>query len=250
MKIGHISDLHYANDTLIEVDRCVGFAVDEMLAENVDAVVISGDATDHRLDLHSPAVRALVNRVRQLSNRRPVLMLQGTFSHEPPGALNILELTAGRYPVFVADRLCQAALTPTGWVVSPSWRFEAIPDDTRCLFTCIPTINKAALAAASDAMSAGEKAARGLTDLLAGYADTNTAARRANIPTIGVGHGTVSGCITEHGIPMAGLDNEFTTGSLFSAQTSAFLLGHIHKHQVWHDQGRTIAYAGSIGRLH
>lgn len=44
-------------------------------------------------------------------------------------------------------------------------------------------------------------------------------------------------------------------GSLFAANTSAFLLGHIHKHQVWekelHGYGtQRAAYAGSIGRLH
>jgi exonuclease SbcD len=89
-----------------------------------------------------------------------------------------------------------------------------------------------------------------LAALLQGFAPINTAARRLGIPTIGVSHGTVNGCTTEHGVPMAGLDHEFTTGSLFSAGASAFLLGHIHKHQVWKDAGRRIAYAGSIGRFH
>jgi DNA repair protein SbcD/Mre11 len=28
------------------------------------------------------------------------------------------------------------------------------------------------------------------------------------------------------------------------------MLGHIHKHQSWREQGRAIAYAGSIGRFH
>jgi exonuclease SbcD len=49
---------------------------------------------------------------------------------------------------------------------------------------------------------------------------------------------------------MAGFDHEFTTGSLFGAGAQAFLLGHIHKHQSWQHDGRVIAYAGSIGRLH
>jgi len=65
-----------------------------------------------------------------------------------------------------------------------------------------------------------------------------------------VSHGTVLGCVTEHGVPMAGLDHEFTTSTLFSAEASAFMLGHIHKHQVWRDRARVAAYAGSIGRLH
>jgi exonuclease SbcD len=56
--------------------------------------------------------------------------------------------------------------------------------------------------------------------------------------------------VTEHGVPMAGFDHEFTTGSLFGAGTQTFLLGHIHRHQSWEQAGRVIAYAGSIGRLH
>ena len=70
------------------------------------------------------------------------------------------------------------------------------------------------------------------------------------MPTIGVSHGTVSGCTTEHGVPMAGFDHEFTTSSLFAAMAQAFLLGHIHRHQSWEDSGRVVGYAGSIGRFH
>ena len=78
----------------------------------------------------------------------------------------------------------------------------------------------------------------------------NRRARAAGIATVGVAHGTVSGCVTEHGVPMAGLDHEFTTTALFSAEASAFLLGHIHKHQLWREGNRLVAYPGSIGRLH
>jgi exonuclease SbcD len=74
------------------------------------------------------------------------------------------------------------------------------------------------------------------------------------VPTVGVSHGTVFGCTSEHGVPMACFDHEFTTGALFAAEARAFLLGHIHKHQAWtreDDVGvQCIAYAGSIGRFH
>jgi exonuclease SbcD len=74
------------------------------------------------------------------------------------------------------------------------------------------------------------------------------------LPTLGVSHGTVFGCVTEHGVPMAGFDHEFTTGSLFAAEAQAFLLGHVHRHQVWRRESsagrQCIAYPGSIGRFH
>jgi exonuclease SbcD len=74
------------------------------------------------------------------------------------------------------------------------------------------------------------------------------------VPTLAVSHGTVFGCVTEHGVPMAGFDHEFTTGALFSAGAHATLLGHIHRHQAWMqgkgERRQCIAYAGSIGRFH
>ncbi|MCU7370008.1 hypothetical protein PEC18_03770 [Paucibacter sp. O1-1] len=60
--------------------------------------------------------------------------------------------------------------------------------------------------------------------------------------------------MSEHGVPMAGFDHEFTTGALFAAEAQAFMLGHIHRHQAWRRQGdrgvQLIAYPGSIGRFH
>jgi exonuclease SbcD len=90
--------------------------------------------------------------------------------------------------------------------------------------------------------------------LLRGYAPIHRAARRQGVPTIGVSHGTVFGCVSEHGVPMAGFDHEFTTGALFGAEAQAFMLGHIHRHQAWEQESgagrQCIAYPGSIGRFH
>ena len=194
---------------------------------------------------------ALARTIRRLADHCPVLMLQGTFSHEPPGALNVFRLLGGRFRVHVADRLQQVALTEDGcWLESQGWRFEQIPPGARAVFSCVPTVNKAVVAAAVGATEAAAAVGEQLTALLRGFAPINEAARAAGVPTIGVSHGTVYGCVTEHGVPMAGFDHEFTTGSLFGAGAQAFLLGHIHKHQSWQQDGRVIAYAGSIGRLH
>src|ERR1700675_4553277 len=125
IKIAHFSDLHYAGKTLAESDRCFSFAVDEAIQRGVDCAVISGDSTDHALDVHTPAVEALARNVRRLADHCPVLMLQGTFSHEPPGTLSIFRLLGGRNQVHVADRLKQVALLEDGsWLESTDWRFE------------------------------------------------------------------------------------------------------------------------------
>jgi exonuclease SbcD len=249
--VAHFSDLHFAEKSLSEAETCLTWAIDEAIRRGVDLAVMSGDATDHALDVHSPAVEALARQVRRLADHCPVLMLQGTYSHEPPGTLSIFRLLGGVHPVHVADRISQVALSREGrWLMAQGWRFDAVPAGARALITCVPTANKASVAAAVGATRAGEAVGSEIAALLAGYRSINEDARRAGVPTLGVSHGTVSGCVSEHGVPMAGLDHEFTTTGLFGANAQAFLLGHIHKHQHWADGSRLIAYAGSIGRFH
>ena len=255
IRIAHFSDLHYGTKNLTEADRCFGAAIDRAIALGVEAAVISGDATDHGLDMHAPAAERLLAQVRRLADHCPVLMLQGTFSHEPPGTLAIFRLLGGRYPVYVADRIAQVALTAHGeWLPSTSWCFDGVPAGTRAVFSCIPTVNKAVVAATVGAAEAAQAVGEHLALLLRGYAPAHRAARRQGVPTIGVSHGTVFGCVSEHGVPMAGFDHEFTTGALFGAEAQAFMLGHIHRHQAWEQDSRVgrqcIAYPGSIGRFH
>lgn len=251
LRIAHFSDLHYADETLAEVERCFGHAVDEAIHRLVDVAVITGDTTDHVLPAHSPALVALACQVRRLADHCPVLMLQGTFSHEPPGMLSLFPLLGGKFPVHVADRLQQVALSTEGeWIASERWRFDSPPVGVRLLCTCIPTLNKATLAATVGPTDAACAMGEQLAHVLAGYAEGHLQVRQFGVPVIAMSHGTVHGCVTEHGVPMAGTDHEFTTGALFGAEASAFMLGHIHKHQSWTQKGRIVAYAGSIGRLH
>jgi exonuclease SbcD len=67
----------------------------------------------------------------------------------------------------------------------------------------------------------------------------------SGVPTILVGHLTVTGSQTSTGQVMTGRDLELTTGDLKLAGCDAYLLGHIHKQQSWD----TIYYCGSITRL-
>ena len=255
IRVSHFSDLHYGGKTLAEADRCFGAGIDRAIELGVDAAVISGDATDHALDLHAPAARRLAEQVRRLADHCPVLLLQGTFSHEPPGTLSLMRLLGGRFAVHVAGRIQQVALTDDRrWRASSSWRFETLPNGCMALFTCVPAVNKAVVAATTGAVEAPQAVGDRLSALLRGFASINDAARVAGVATVGVSHGTVFGCLSEHGVPMAGFDHEFTTGALFAAHAQAFLLGHIHRHQGWRQDGQhgsqAIAYAGSIGRFH
>ena len=255
IRIAHFSDLHYGTKNRLEADRCFGAAIDRAIALGVEAAVLSGDATDHALDLHAPAAERLFAQVRRLADHCPVLMLQGTFSHEPPGTLAIFKLLGGRYPVHVTERIEQVVLTAQGqWLVSTGWCFDKLPAGARALFSCVPTVNKAVVAATVGATDAAQAVGEHLAVLLRGFVPINRAARLIGLPTIGISHGTVFGCLSEHGVPMAGFDHEFTTGALFAAEAQAFMLGHIHRHQFWEQEGRAgrqcIAYPGSIGCFH
>lgn len=255
IRVAHFSDLHYGGKTLAEAERCFGAAIDQAIAREVAVAVVSGDATDHALDLHAPAATRLLAQIRRLAEHCPVLMLQGTFSHEPPGTLRGFALLGGRYPVQVVERIGQIALGRDGqWQVSAGWRFDTLPDGCRALFSCVPTVNKAAVAAVVGAPAAAEAVGEHLSTVLRGFAPSHRAAQQAGVATLGVAHGTVFGCVSEQGVPMAGFDHEFTSGSLFAAEAQAFLLGHIHRHQRWERTGpcgpQCIAYAGSIGRFH
>jgi exonuclease SbcD len=267
LRIAQFSDLHYGPRHLAEADRCFAAAIDRAIALGVDAAVISGDATDHALDLHAPAALRLITEVRRLADHCPVLMLQGTWSHEPPGTLALFRLLGARWPVHVADRIAQVVLLADGRWWTPGARSSALdtlsasagvgahlPEGARALFSCLPSVNKAAVAAVVGAAAAGPAVGEHLAMLLQGLAPGHRVARRQGVPSVVASHGTVFGCVSEHGVPMAGFDHEFTTGALFAAGAQAVMLGHIHRHQTWVQDGtdgrQCIAYPGSIGRFH
>ena len=56
MRIAHLSDLHFGDPkTLAEVERCTAFAIDAAVDAGAELAVISGDSTDHAIDVHSPS---------------------------------------------------------------------------------------------------------------------------------------------------------------------------------------------------
>jgi DNA repair protein SbcD/Mre11 len=256
MKIAHFSDLHYSPENLAEADRCFTFAVEDAMNRCMDVAVISGDSTDHRLDAHAPALNRLAWNINRLSLAMPVLMLQGTYSHEPPGTLRNFALMGQTYPVFIAERVQQVSLLDgkffesAGPVFNEDELASVLALGADVVFTCLPTVNKGQLAAAVGAKEAATGLEAVLGDYLAAAGQINQRLRSAGIRTAGVSHGTVNGCSTEHGVTMAGFDHEFSLGVLFEAQSDAFLLGHIHKAQQWERGGRVVAYPGSIGRFH
>ncbi|WP_434667855.1 metallophosphatase family protein [Paraburkholderia sp. A3BS-1L] len=256
MKIAHFSDLHYSPERLDEADRCFRFAMRDAIMRGARVAVVSGDSTDHRLDAHSPALLTLARRIHRLASSMPVIMLQGTFSHEPPGTLDIFGLLGSTHQVYIANRIQQVAFADGRFLASEGPIFtegelaQVLVQKPEAVFTGLPTVNKGQFAASVGALAAATDLGDVLATYLAASGKVNARLRESGIATVGISHGTVVGCETEHGVTMAGLDHEFSLSALFDAQCSAFMLGHIHKHQMWERGGWVVAYPGSIGRFH
>lgn len=252
INIGHISDLHYSEQNLKEADKCVGFSVDKSIEENVDVFFITGDSIDHRLDAHSPALMALMRRVKQMADHCPVFILQGTFSHEPPGFINVLGMIGAKHPIHISNSVEMVGLFDNQWM-----QFDPL-DTTQPEFDLVvssmPTVNKADLISLMPAETISSEMGNVVASVLASFGPQNTKLRNQGIPTVLVSHGTVSGSMNESGVPMAGPDHEFNLGALYSACTDAVLLGHIHLMQMWEREfngvHQMIAYPGSPGRYH
>lgn len=253
IKIAHMSDLHYSQDNLEEADRCFTAAVSQAIDAKVSCAIITGDSTDHALDAHQPAVRALARQIQRLADFCPVLMLQGTFSHEPPGFLRMLSMVGARFPIAVADRVGSFGLRKDGKAI------EALRQNAQyaAVFHTLPTLNKADLAAMGangneDDVQTSTRAV--IAKVLEAWAPVNRKLRAQGVPSIVLSHGTVFNSVTEHGVPMAGADHELGLGSLFACEANGVALGHIHKQQAWSESvygiAQQIAYAGSIGRFH
>lgn len=244
MRVAQFSDLHYCEKHLRWVDAAFTHAVSHAIIERrADIAVISGDSFDSAIALHHPAVDALVRQVCRLADCMPVLILQGTFSHDRPGSLDVFKHIHRHCKVYVADQPGLVALAKDGHWNAVTADMPLLDHD-RAMFTVLPSINRA------DFKVAGQD---GGTDdvgrLIAQWGPANLAARAKGIPTVMVSHGTVNGCRTESHQAMVSPDHEFSTGTLFAAETSAVMLGHIHAHQSWEQDGRRIAYPGSITKL-
>jgi len=252
MKIIHTGDIHECPTNQDEVDVVMAALLLEAERDRPDAFVFAGDLFESGVLLHSTTTDKAVKHITAFASIAPVLLLQGTFSHDAPGSLNVFKSLHTTHPIFVADRICQVAIILGGnWVQSAGAQFHAIPPGADAVFSCLPTVNKAYIAAMFGVKGVGAAATSYVTDILQGFRHLNRQCRAAEIPAIFVAHGTLNGAITEHGVPMVGFDHEFSQRSIADADFTAGMLAHIHKPQRWDmDDDLIISYCGSPGRYH
>jgi exonuclease SbcD len=251
MKIFHTADIHKKNQphVLADIIKCCDFFVAQAIQEKPDLIIIAGDLFDEGVQLGSPASLAAIDFVYKCGNVAPTLLIRGTTSHDAEGSINTLHLLKTLYPVYVTDRIEQIAVKIS--TLKNTIDFVPVegyePSATGVIISCLPSINKANLMASmsGSVTDTSRETIDLVRDVLQGWGVINKQAKDLGIPTILVGHGTVTGSRLSTGQTLAGKDLEYTTGDLQLAGCDLYCLGHIHKRQSWGN----IFYSGSITRL-
>jgi len=249
MKIAHCADPHFQNrSVLADIVKCSDYFVQSCFAEDVDLIVIAGDLFDEGVQLGSPAALAAIAFVKKCGDVAPTIVIRGTSTHDAENSIAVLNDIKAAYPIYATDRLEQIGLCQDNV-------FRAFPENDspygpyRVFISCLPSINKAGVMAAHAAGAGIADTTRETMDLMRdifqAWGVTNEQARGAGIPTILVGHGTVTGSQFSTGQIATGKDLEFTSGDLRLANCDIYCLGHIHKMQSWGN----VFYSGSMTRL-
>jgi len=251
MKVFHIADVHFNNKVqlLADIMKCGDFIVGKAMDEVPDLIAIAGDLFDEGVQLGSPASLAAIEFVYKCANVAPTVVIRGTTSHDAEGSINALAKLRTAHPTYVTDRLEQFAITN----VYGDRHMVRIEEDgiiahgAVAIISTLPSINKANVMAtlSGSVTDTGRETMDLVRDVLQGWGVINEQARALGIPTILIGHGTVTGSQLSTGQTMAGKDLEYTTGDLYLAKCDLYCLGHIHKRQEWGN----IFYSGSITRL-
>jgi len=238
MMILHLGDIHFRNDLLAEIEKCVDFAAKRAESSvRPDAIVIAGDVFDERQTYDSPAFLAADRYIRRLSRTAPVLIVKGTPSHDGQ-TLKFFE----NERVYVSEAPEQVLLTARGFIKYNG----TVPGDAGALFSCLPSVSKASIAAfyKGSLSETSFNTVELMRDVLRGWGEVN-ARVRMNIPTVLVGHLSVTGAILSTGQQMVGREVELGVGDLRMAAADLVCLSHIHKAQNWGE----VFYSGSITRL-
>lgn len=253
MKIFHTGDLHFDNppQLLAEIVKCTDYLIKIADTEQPDLITVAGDTFHDSVELGSPASLVAMKFIQQCADIAPVVVIRGTTTHDAEGSVNALAKLKGKNSIFVTDRPEQVYLLDSGQFVANL----ATYDKPVALLSLLPSVTKANVVNGNgnsnqSSQGSNEQAADLLRDILRAWGEVNQSIRlsrgsTSGIPTIMVGHFTVTGSVLPTGHRMIGKELELTVGDLRLAGSNLVCLGHIHKSQSW----REISYCGSITRL-
>ncbi len=252
MKILHFSDLHIGVENYGRVDPLTGLStrlidflysldqvVEHALTEDVDLVLLAGDAYKGR-DPSQTHQREFATRLAKLSHARiPVFLLVG--NHDLPSAAS----RATAVEIFSTLELPHVT-------VGDSLRNYTIQTKSGPLqILAVPWPRRSGILSREDS--------RGLTilEVRDEIQDRMTAAIGARAgeldsetPALLAGHVTVNGAtVGSERSMMLGQDHVLLAGALGRPQLDYVALGHIHKHQVLRTDNPMVVYSGSLQRV-
>lgn len=215
IKIIHTGDWHLGGAYPEKAAQSSKFMIDQISnpespAYLPDAILFGGDTTDRPLHVHSEKLAPFYDLVR--ATTCPIVLLQGTISHEPLGTINNIAALSDRVSV----------------IDSPFQTIEIGP-----MFVMgLPGLYKPQLAKwlkeMGSEIDAFDNPAEAIREILQKLGENF-----APGPMILLGHWTLSGCITPTGQKMVGADLEVGLQDLALTNADAVLLNHIHQAQEW-----------------
>lgn len=229
MKIIHIGDQHLGGAYPEKAAASFDFLTAE-LWENQDSpafrpdlIVSTGDLTDRPLHVHSEHLRPFLHFVQR--SECPIVLLQGTPSHEPLGAIeNIAAVSDGKI-ITITSPHC---VVPLG----------------NLFIQGMPALTRPQLA----------KWVRGIDPTIDGFADPDAAIKAILAYQAGswpsesirvyLYHGVLRGCTTATGQTLAGGVLEIAREDLALANPTVVLCADIHLAQEWRDPC-LVSYCGS-----
>jgi len=251
LKILHISDVHLGVEKYGTLDPSTGLssrlgdflrsfdqAINTAIAEECDLMVFAGDAYKTR-DPNPTIQREFARRIRRLSDANiSSFLLVG--NHDLPLA------SARAHTIEIFD-----TLGVTGVTVARRPGLYSV--DTRkgaVQIVAIPWATPHSLLTKEQFRSIGiEQMNRVVADVIDQKIEEAVASLDLSVPAILTMHGTVSHAVysSERDI-MLGKDVVVQLSSLTNPAISYVALGHIHKHQVLHDDP-AVVYCGSLERI-
>lgn len=227
------------NERLLDINRCLSFAVDQIIATGCRACFIPGDITE--TPTPSPNVQGFLREnFTLLAQEMPVFVEPGNHGlSRNPGDSSALEFLKGRKNIYVVEQPsvfyqegCEVNLTP-----SPSWPQK---DCAKIFVLPFPQRNISKGSAACSIEEMNKNASNELKDILNSF----RAQIDKTVPNILLAHITVAGCVGAENPEMLKYDPSIDPFDLRGFTYVA--LGHIHKYQQVADNAW---YSGSIERM-
>ena len=252
MRILHFSDLHIGVENYGRTDPSTGFStrlmdflgsfdelVEYALSENVDLVLLAGDAYKGR-DPSQTHQREFAKRLARLSAAGiPTFLLVG--NHDLPNSPS----RATAVDIF-------PTLTVPHVYVGNSLQNYVVPTKSGPLqVLAVPWPRRSGILSRDESKGLTiDQVRTEVQDRMTRTIQLRSQQLDPNMPALLAGHVTVNGATvgTERSM-MLGQDHVLLSGNIAQPQLDYVALGHIHKHQVLRLEGPMMAYSGSLQRV-